>query len=418
MRLPNTRLLFCAAALLIGSPSVMPADAQAPRQTQPALLYDKDGRPVAAASATPASGAPAPKLLYGKDGKLLPPPAPEVPTVKPSAPQRSQAQPATQVVTGDQAKTIVVGSGGPFTFSAKNSDEFATLFAWRPDGTNDPLKLTVTAASFTGNPRVRWMRVLLGNQVLATEKNFKGDTLELDLSGRVPAGTNQIVIQGGGIPGSSAKFTLTSVLNPKMLAIDPDEICVGDSFKIKGTNFDPDLKKMRVIVGKKEVQITSGSSTELKCTVPKSFPIDEHPVTLMAYGKPCPGSGIKLTVRGIPRLTGKSLDGVPPGYKFAVFGENFAKKLADNQVWLGDVPAQVVEGNTEQLFIICPSEGGNFYAPHNPDETQKPLEIRLKVGKIECKNKLPIFVGNSVWQDGMRGGPDTEVVPVDVRSNF
>lgn len=350
-----------------------------------------------------------------KGGKLLPPPAPVVPTVQP----RSVAPSAPQVITSAPVdpSVVIVGSGGPFNFRGTGSEDFPALFSWKPDAPTDPLKFRVEASSFTGSPSIRWVRVLLGSRVLATEKNFKNNVLELDLTGTVSSGTNQIVIQGGAAPGASMKWTLQTVLNSKVASVDPDEVVLGDTVKIKGQNFSTEIKKNKVFVGKKEVPIKTAGSNELVVTIPKFFEINEHKVTVIVNGKPATGNP-KLIVRGVPRLTGKSLDGVPPGYRFAIFGENFSKKLNENVVMIGDQQAPVVDGNTEQLFVICPSEGGNFWAPHAPDQIQEPLQIKLKVGKIECKNTLGIFVGNSVWQDGMRGGPDTEIVPVDVRNNF
>lgn len=348
----------------------------------------------------------------GKRGLVPPPPA--IPIVMPRSRSAAVAAPAASAV--NDSNKIIVGTGGPYSLAGRGTAEtFAGTFTWKPDSANQPLTLQVTTAP----QYVKWIRVSLGNRVLATEKDFRGkDSLTLELAGTVDNGLNQITIQTAGARGAQVGWTLTSVTSAKMLSIDPDEVLQGDKVTIKGQGFPTDASKLLVQIGKKSVPVKTSTPTELKFDVPRNMDIDEHTVTVWQSGKKLPGSA-KLIVRGIPRLTGTNLNGCPPGYPIVIFGKNFSKKTAENQIMVGNVQAQVQSGNTTELTVICPSEGGNFYAPHGPMDLQTYLQIKLKVGKIECKDSLPLAVGNSVWQDpGMRGGADVPEVPVDIRNNM
>lgn len=348
----------------------------------------------------------------GKRG-LVPPPPPAIPIVMPRTRASTTVTPAASAA--NDPNKIIVGTGGPFTLTGRGAETFAGTFTWKPDTPNQPLTLQVTNAP----QLVKWIRVSLGNRVLATEKDFRsGGTLTLELGGTVDNGLNQITIQAGGARGAQVGWTLTSVTSAKMLSLEPDEVLQGDKVTIKGQGFPTDASKLLVQIGKKSVPVKTATPTELKIDVPKNMDIDEHTVTVWQAGKKLPGSA-KLIVRGIPRLTSTNLNGCPPGYPIVIFGKNFSKKLAENRIMVGDVQAQVQSGSTTELTVICPSEGGNLYAPHGPMDLQTYLQIKLKVGKIECKDSLPLAVGNSVWQDpGFRGGSDVPEVPVDIRNNM
>lgn len=378
--------------------------------------------------ATAANAPGARTSTQAKPAGLVPPP-PAIPMAIPRTGIRPAASATGVPVTlppTDQTRILVVGTGGPFSLQGRGGNEqFTGTFSWRPDTPTDPLKLEVTA-NLTDRTAPRWnyIRVSIGNRLLATEKNFKKDisrdVFTLDLTGTVDTGVNQIVITGAGERGATAKWTLSSILNAKVISVDPDEVLVGDRVTIKGQNFPTDPSKILVNLGKsKQVPVKTATASELKFDVPKNLDPDEYQVTVSINNKKCPGSA-KLIVRGIPRLTSTNLTGCPPGYPIVIFGKNFSKKLAENQVTVGPVAAEVQAGTTEQLTIICPSQGSNFYdGGHAPMAFQNYLQIKLKVGKIECKDSLPVTIGNSVWQDpGLLGGKEVPEVPVDVRNNF
>ncbi len=408
-------LLLAAAGGLVLNATAFPAGADQIRATA--------ANAPGARSATPtvASGPGAPRA----NNSLVPPP-PAIPMSLPRSRSTGKAISFPTLPSVDASRTVVVGSGGPFNLQGRGANEqFAAAFSWKPDSPTDPLKLEVTA-NLTDrlSPRWNYIRVSIGNRLLATEKNFKRDVSKdvftLDLTGTVDSGVNQIVIQGAGERGATAKWTLSSILNAKVLSVDPDEVLVGDRVTIKGQNFPTDATKILVNIGKnKQVPAKTATTTEVKFDVPKNIEPDEYPITVSISNKKVPGQA-KLIVRGIPRLRSTNLTGCPPGYPIVIFGQNFSKKLGENQITVGQVQAQVQSGSTTELTILCPSEGSNFYdGGHAPMEFQTYLPIKLKVGKIECKDSLPITVGNSVWQDpGLLGGKDVPEVPVDVRNNF
>ena len=269
-----------------------------------------------------------------RSGSGLVPPPPAIKIVLP--PGRPALPPVQSVLPVSDPNRVVVGSGGPYTLTGRGNEQFSGTFSWKPDAPTDPLTLQATVSG-----PMRWIRVSLGSRLLATEKDFLGkDSLTFDLTGSVDSGVNQILVQAGGRQGDIVKWTLTSVLNPKMLSVDPDEVLQGEKITIKGQNFPTDPAKLSVQIGKKAVPVKTASQTELKLEVPKNMDIDEHNVTVWLSGKKIPGSA-KLIVRGIPRLSNTNINGCPPGYPITIFGTNFSKKLAENQVWVGEAQAQL-----------------------------------------------------------------------------
>lgn len=347
--------------------------------------------------------------------RLVPPPPPNSAIItKPQQPPSVVPSISTSFSNNinDSSKSIVVGSGGPYVLNGSNNQRFADLFNFVSDDGKEPLTMTIDAGAVpTNRPNIRWIRVYLGNRLLATEKDFRGKgSLKLDLTGTVDPGTQQIIIQGAGARGETIKWSASSVIRVRLDKVNPDEACPGETISLRGENFSMTPDKNKVTVGKSDTPVISATSNELKVKIPTRNPeIGEVPVVVTVDGlrtKP-----VKITVRGIPELTGTNFDGIPPGAELCIFGKNFSKKLQENQVFFEGTPAEVVRGTTEELVVIVP----NFYMGGGSASLsgQVAIPIRVKVGKVESKNTVPITVGNSMWQSpGFRGGPETPIVPV------
>lgn len=356
------------------------------------------------------------KTASAAKGLIPPPPAMQLPlgaatdkTKKTKAPKAAKKE----------DKTVVVGRGGPFTFTGKSQEQYSATFNWQPDDARDSItfKANFSPVGQPGQsgPHFNWLRIKLGSQVLATEQTLKGKSFWIqDMTGAIPNGINQIVVSGQALAGSTFDWKMTTPRKVKLTAVNPDEVVVGEDLTLKGENFDPTPAKDTVGLGRKNLLATAATATELKVKIPKDFTPGDYMVKVTVDG--LTSKEKKVTVRGIPELSGTNFQGVPPGAELTIFGKNFSKKANENQVIFDATPAQVVSCTTEQIVVVVP----NFYNEMSGDTGriagQVGIPIKVKVGKIESKNTVPINVGNSLWQDpGLKGGPDVPQVPVDWR---
>jgi hypothetical protein len=344
----------------------------------------------------------------------------------PPPPQMMNLAPATIIQTPqgkkvrrgvEKEKMVTVGTGGPYNFLGHQAkEEYATTFNWDPDSPNDSLTFK---ANFTpiggGNPHFNWIRILLGSQVIADERTLAHKSFWVyDLTGKVDKGINQIVIQGQGTPGCSFDWKLQTPKKCRLTGVDPDEVLVGKDLTLKGKDFDPTPTKDMVYIGSKLLYPSSATEKELKVRIPKDFTPGEYMVKVVVDG--LSSHELKVTIRGIPELTGTNLNGVPPGANLTIFGKNFSKKAQENQVMIGSASAQVVSSTTEEITVVVPNFANELEGDTGRIAGQVGIPIRVKVGKIDAINTVPINVGNSMWQDpGLKGGPDAPQVPVDWR---
>ncbi len=353
-------------------------------------------------------------------GKGLVPPPPDVPMLAVPKKRAKRARPEAAGAPGAQVPAdVTVGAGGPYTFSGKPQDQFTQTFDWQPDDPSDQLTFTAhySALNAPGSPGVHlnWLRIMMGNQIIATERDLRGKTdFKYDMTRGVVNGVNQITVMGQGTNGALAEWRLSTPRKVKLKQVNPDEVVVGQDLALKGLNFDPSPANDTITIGRKSMPATAATPTELTLRIPKNFEPGEYNVKVTVAG--LTSHEKKVIIRGIPELTGTNLTGVPPGYPLVIFGKNFSKKLADNKVMFGGTQAEVTACSTEQLTVTVP----NFYTGLNGDTGgvagQVGIPIKVKVGKIDSINSVPINVGNSVWKDpGLSGGPDTPSVPLDWR---
>jgi IPT/TIG domain len=324
--------------------------------------------------------------------KIPPPPKETVPGGVPPLPAAGASRPEAVRTVIDSTSTVV-GSGTCVSANEK-AQRFVSYLELKDGMDKAPLTMHLTNGGFS------WFRILVANQVVATEKSMSGKhEANLDLTGVIQGGTNQLVVQAAGQPGAKLEWSVTAPAVAKIDKVDPDEVLLGEEIKIKGKNFSTNTSVDTIIFnGGKKGQVTRAKTTELTAKVPNDAEVGENKVSVKVNGVESNKVSIKL--RGIPELSGSNLQGVPPGQNLTIFGKNFSKDLSENQVYFGDTPASVVAGSTTQLTVVVP------FIPQHVGHT--PSDIRVQVGKIMSKNTTPVQVGPQMYSDpGTAIGPDT-----------
>jgi hypothetical protein len=380
-------LLVSSTVLLLAAPAFA---AETPAET--GIQNYGSVKSAAAKPAAAVSG----KAGASAKGKLQipPPPRETLPgNAALPAPGTRGARPET-VKTTLEAASVTVG-GATYTCKNEQVQRFADYLELKPDMQNAPLTLHLK------NSGMKWFRLLIAGQVIATEKSLRGKSEgDLDLTGVVQPGSNQLLVQAGGAPGATLEWKVTTPAVAKIDKVDPDEALVGTNIKIKGKNFSANMSADTVLLNKTKGQVIKAKPTELEVKIPTEAEPGDTKVSVKVNG--VESNKVTIKVRGIPELSGTNLQGVPPGQQLTIFGKNFSKNLGENQVFIGDAAASVVGGDINQLTVIVP------YLPYT--EGHVPSQIRVQVGKVMSKNSVSVQVGPQMYTDpGVETGKDIPV---------
>lgn len=329
-----------------------------------------------------------------RKGVVPPPPKEAMPgNTQIIVPTTSQAAPVVETVQGTTDSGLVtVSEGGPYTASQNKAQRFADYVELKKDNAGAPLTLVLHNNGFS------WFRLLIANQVVATEKSQdRNGTVKMDVSGIIQPGSNQVVIQAGGRPGSVIDWKVTTVAKAKLERVDPDEALVGETVVVKGQRFATTAAGNEVRFGAKAGKIIQSKATEIKVQIPQDVEPGDVEVIAKVNGQKT--NAVKMKVRGIPQVTGTNLQGVPPGQTLYVFGKNFSKNVGENRVFFDETSAQVMGGNSTQLNVIVPQ------MPYR--EGHYPSQVKVQVGKIMSPSSASVTVGPQMWTDpGVEVGKD------------
>jgi hypothetical protein len=351
---------------------------------------------VAAVAADTVSGTTTTPIEVRKKAVIPPPPKEAlpgnttiiVPSIRPSAPVTEVVAPASD------SGLITVGEGGPYTARTAANQRFADYVELKKDLEAAKLLMTINNRGF------RWFRLTVANQVVATENSLDRTTgsARLDVSGVIQPGSNQVVVQaGGGAPGATLDWKVTTQATAKLERVDPDEALVGDLVNVKGQHFALNPSANEVTIGNKKGKVEQAKATELKVRIPTDAEPGDVDVTAKVNG--IKTNSIKMKLRGIPQVTGANLQGVPPGQTIIVYGKNFSKNIGENRVFFDETPAQIVSGDTSQLLVVVP------FIPYR--EGHYPSQVKVQVGKVMSKTSASVQVGPQMFADpGTETGRD------------
>lgn len=326
-----------------------------------------------------------PKVI--RRGRALPPSVQPVLQVAPEAVEQPAAQkPATPPVASD---ILLIQESKPYVARTNTAQRFVDYINFGPGQEKLPLTLTFRNGKVEDDeqvaPRYAWIRASVGgSSVLADNEFASKGTVAIDLTGKVGAGADQIIIEVGGIAGSTLSWTVTA---PKVVLTSskPEEVAPGDKLTLNGANFSTNAVDNIVNFGDKQAQVISATDSKLQIKVPDDAQTGKVTVSVLLCGMQ--SQPIQVKVKAVPELESTSWMEGPPGLEVEITGKNFGKNLSDNKVFFAEYQAYVSAATPTKLTVIVPEMPNPYYdAP-----------VTVQVAGVKSKNSLKFQVYNRVF---------------------
>jgi hypothetical protein len=260
------------------------------------------------------------------------------------------------------------------------------------------------------NGRFQWVRVFLTDSsaarrpvsaaptgyMIVSESGFRNkQTVAVDMTGRIKRGNTTLLIRGAGMPGSTFKWSLTTVTGMRITMIEPKVVQGGGTVTISGAGFSSTVAQNSVLFNNKPGKIIDATEDTIRVQVPDSVTQGNISVQVIANGNK--SNVINVAVIGMPELIQLSNQSQRSGQPLTITGKNFSDQIKDNEVRVGGQKAEITSASSESLsitvpFNLSPDQGDSpYFAP--PRE----FEVSVKVGGVACKKTLPLMVGLSIY---------------------
>jgi hypothetical protein len=290
---------------------------------------------------------------------------------------------AATTTTSKKSKDEVVvlqESGDKKYTSTKNKQwqTFESYITLKPNQETLPLTMTVTNEGYTG------INMVLAGNKLASDKDFKGSTLRMQMTGALAAGDNKLAIQLYGPVGAKLSWKLTT-LKPTIVSIKPLAASTEDDITITGRNFAKSAGGNLVYVGSKVATVKSGSTgKEIVFRLPTEVQSGKQNVVVRVCG--IDSKPFELSVKFAPEVTGVDLLSGPPGQQMTISGKGFSASQSENIVTIGGTPAAVISSSAKSITVTIPEM---FFPQWN-------LPVVVKTGGIESKSAVKVNVQSRV----------------------
>ena len=225
------------------------------------------------------------------------------------------------------------------------------------------LKLTYYNGTATA-PGFKWLRINSSTMSYLTEAQFGAKKeLTVDVSGELAAGSNQVLIQAGGVPGSTFGWRLTTEA-PLVQSVVPDSPQAGGTITVTGKNFSTDPQADIATIGGEALTCIHANPTNLVFRIPDEFKAGSGSLKLEVGGLSTGESTLSVAAAA-PLLKGLSAPWVAPAYNFDIYGGPFSPTAAGNRVTVGPFQAQIVKSGINCLTVQAPAEfAGNPWGVH------------------------------------------------------
>ena len=237
-----------------------------------------------------------------------------------------------------------------------------------------PFSLAFTNGSGS-SPRFQDLRIRLAGKSLATIKDFNGQPkLVRNLTGAIGAGDSLLVVQVYGPAGAQLNWQFTT---PKVeiVAVAPKNVALNKTIMITGKNFSEQASANQVYFDKTLVPVVSASKTQIQVKVPGTL-VGGKADLIVAVG-PSRSKPYKITVKSAPKISSVNMISTAPGQPLTITGEGFSANTGDNQVYFGDVLAQIVSCTATSITVIVPEP---------PDGVSYPdwgLPVKVKTNGVD-----------------------------------
>lgn len=238
----------------------------------------------------------------------------------------------------------------------------------------------------SGKTPFNWFRINIAGYLMASEQNLDASKRRavVDLTGRMPAGQSQIIIDAAGEPGATLNFTLLTT--PVALeSVDPVNAMQGQPINLTGSNFSTHEGQNVVLIAGKPAQILASGPRHITARIPADTPAGPATVQVQVNGLATRKVSINVGARIIPVLHSMNYWMAPPGATLTIRGSNFAANPADNVVYFRNVRANVVSASPSTLQVIVPNWS------YGPAEMNIPVFV-VSAG-VRSGNYLPFDIG-------------------------
>ena len=217
------------------------------------------------------------------------------------------------------------------------------------------LRMVVNNGVEGGAPGFSWFRVKMNGDVLFTQTALKGKrTGAVDVTGVIPAGANQVVIEAAGAPGATISWQLATP-PIKILSVEPKAVSPGDTVIVRGENFPSDVQQANVMVGESVGDVLGTSPKVMKIKVPDIVKGNASSLSIEVNGLPPVSYNVGVSGTAAPVVAGFNEWCAPVGSQVQLRGKFFSKVAAQNQVFFGNVAGQVVNADAESITVVVPS---------------------------------------------------------------
>lgn len=309
--------------------------------------------------------------------RRLPPPPPPVVNLGPRKAVPPPPSKATTTTKADPNAPIVIYQSKPLSTTAltwQNLTDYINLQAGQ-----DQLPLTLTFTNGPGGtPKIQRLAIDIAGRRVATNLDFKGDTLVLDMTGAL-SGSTQIEIEAYGPPGASINWKLTTP-KIKLSSMAPDTAGPTEKVVLTGKGLPKSPKSYRILVADKTATVVDVTDKTLTFTVPQDAPGGKQVV--QAYVGNIKLDPFNLVVKVPPEVTSCNMFSIPPLGTMQVYGKNFSKNAAENQIFFNGMPGTIVNGSDTQLTVQVP----------NLDAPQFNVAITVKTNGMASKGNVIVNV--------------------------
>ncbi len=214
-----------------------------------------------------------------------------------------------------------------------------------------PFFLTFINGSASG-PHFQDLRIKLAGKSLATIKDFnKQGKLTRNLTGAIGVGDSLLIVQAYGPAGAQFNWQFTT---PKVevTGVTPKEVALNSTITISGKNFSEQSSVNQVYFDKATGTVISATKYQLQVKVPSAI-LGGKADLVVAVG-PSRSKPFKITVKSAPKINAVNMISTAPGQPLTITGEGFSTSSAENQVYFGDTPAQIVSCTPTSITCIVP----------------------------------------------------------------